>query len=151
MLTEICGYLNNFFVETQYVGAIDIIDGDLFCNGKKIPMEAGQYFTLVNDKAKAIVGVFLFGTDTPNNRSIADGAVWIMDIPPLVLEIATDVAAWMEKNGTAESAALSPYNSEAFATYSYSKSSGADSSGSSASVPIWWKSYGGRLSRWRRL
>ena len=150
MLLEICGYLKNFFVDTNYTGHITVVDGTVFCDGKEIAIAQDQYFTLVNEKAKSILGIYKYGKGELKDRDIA-GAVWLMDVPDDLLALAGEITAWMEKYGGVESMALSPFNSESFAGYSYSKASGSSSDNSNNGTPMWVSQFGGRLARWRRI
>ena len=75
------------------------------------------------------------------------GAVWIMTPPKAFLDLVTDITAWQTKYGGADGVALSPYNSESFGGYSYSKGAG-----SSGSASVDWKSaFAGRLNLYRRM
>ena len=150
MLTEICGYLNNFFVETYYFGHVMVEGNIVFCDGSEITIKEGQYFTIVNAKAKSILGTYKQG-DELKDRDIKNGAVWLMDIPDNVISLADEIAAWMEKYGGVDSVSNSPYNSESFGGYSYTKSSGGSSDGSADSTPAWAKVYGARLAHYRRI
>lgn len=72
-----------------------------------------------------------------------------MAVPSTVIAIASDINEWQTLYGGADSSAMSPFNSESFGGYSYSKSgSGNANSGSNAS---WQDVFGGRLNKYRRL
>lgn len=74
-----------------------------------------------------------------------DGAVWALAVPRNVVELAGEIATWQEKyKDTVES----PYTSESFGGYSYSKASGAgDSTGSGG----WQSAFRARLNPHRKL
>ena len=71
-----------------------------------------------------------------------------MAIPKEVVNIASDIKTWVEKNGGADSAANSPFTSESFGGYSYSK--GASVSGDYAAGD-WKSAFASRLAQWRKI
>ena len=150
MLTEICAYLKNFFVETYYIGHITVTDGIVACNGTQIDIKQDQYFTLVNEKAKSILGTYKYGADELKDRDIT-GAVWLMDVPDDLIAIVGEISAWMEKYGGADSTAMSPFATESFAGYSYSMYYGGRSEDGNNGAPLWAAKFGGRLARWRKI
>lgn len=121
MLTEICAYLHNYFDYERHFGDISITDGSIFCNGKEIQLEEGQYFALFRNRIP--LGVF---NVVPANKTF-EGSVWLMDVPEAVLNANTWAEEWMAKNGGAGSEANSAFQSESFGGYSYNK--GTNSSG----------------------
>lgn len=147
MLTEICNYLKNWFSNEKYIGYIRITDGTFYCNDTKINIADGQYFRVIGTIMSD--GVYQYGTDTLSDEGF-DGAVWLMRIPSDVIAIASDIAAWMEQYNGVDSQANSPFNSESFGGYSYSKSSGSAENGSNT-IPAWAAVYGARLARYRKL
>lgn len=145
MLTELCEYLKNWFCEDQdkHIGTITITGGeitardDLYLLGdKKIEPLPGQYFRVIGS-------VFSDGVHQYPDFDMQDetfkGAVWLMRVPPAVLTLAEDIAAWKAKYMTLDSQYMSPYNSESFAGYAYTKGDG-------------WKAvFADRLSPWRKI
>ena len=67
------------------------------------------------------------------------------------LELVAEIEAWQAKNGGVDSNAMSPYQSESFGGYSYSKSGGGSSDGGASSVPTWQSTYASRLKAYRRI
>ena len=79
------------------------------------------------------------------------GSVWALAIPKAVIQLAADIAAWKTKYGGVDSQAMSPYTSESFAGYSYTKAA-SSSSGTAGSTPTGWKSvFASELNRWRKI
>ena len=73
------------------------------------------------------------------------GAVWALAVPKAVVELAGEIATWQEKYRVVIE---SPYTSESFAGYSYTKASGAgDSTGSGG----WQAAFRARLNPYRKL
>ena len=150
MLNEICAYLNNYFdVNADHVslpswnGTFTISEGEIDLEGKVLN---GQYFRIQNS-------IFNDGVYKYPAKELVDetftGKIQAMAVPKEVVEISKQIEDWVSKFGGADSAANSPYTSESFAGYSYSKSGGSSSEGVSA--PAWWAAFGGRLARYRKL
>lgn len=86
------------------------------------------------------------------NDEVFTGAVWAMAVPPSVIALAEDIQAWQAKNGTVDSVAMSPFTSESFGGYSYSKSGGSTTNGGSASgANTWQGAFANRLNMWRKI
>lgn len=142
MLTEICDYLNNYFVEEKKKGTFVISNGSLTISGVK----NGQYFRIVGSTFND--GIFKYPATGMTDETFT-GEIWAMAIPATVIAIASEIGEWQTKYGGISSPALSPFNSESFAGYSYSKSGSANAnSGSNVS---WQDVFGGRLNKYRKL
>lgn len=146
MLDEICAEIKNYF----WRNADDIIIGDFTISDGVISpsfdFDDCEYIRIVKSKKND-------GVHKVSEMQLADesfhGAIWRMYLPNSFLSLVEEIAAWQAVNGTADSVAMSPFNSESFGGYSYSKS-GGNSAGSS-SVPTWQSVYASRLNRYRRL
>lgn len=147
MLTEICQYLHNWFNRKpdgsdypKYSGVFEIVNGELDMDD----LAEGQYFrilgSLFND------GVHKFG-DALTDETF-DGEIWSMGIPQDVVKRAEVISEWMEKYGGADSTAMSPYQSESFDGYSYSKQQGSSASGGGVN---WQSVFGADLAPWRKV
>lgn len=79
------------------------------------------------------------------------GAVWVMSPPADFLALVAEITEWQAKYGGVGSENMSPYQSESFGGYSYSKSSGRTSENSVSSVPTWQALYSSRLKQYRRI
>ena len=77
------------------------------------------------------------------------GSIWAMNPPKAFIAMCSDVEAWKAKYSGVDSVAMSPYQSESFAGYSYSKGSqsGADGYNSTDYMSV----FADRLRKWRRL
>ena len=142
ILTEVCEYLNNYFWQKKITGSFTISGGSI-----EIPaLNNGQYFRIIGSTFND--GVHLYpATDLTDEEF--EGAIWAMAVPYTVIAIASDIKEWQTLYGGASSSAMSPFNSESFGGYSYSKSgSGNANSGSNAS---WQDVFGGRLNKYRKL
>lgn len=152
MLTEICQYLRNWFDRARHYGHFVIRDGQLqtvYDSGaafSSVSLAEGQYFRVVGSALND--GVHQFGEGLADEEF--DGAVWEMCVPAAVLRLADDIEAWVCKYGGVDSQLLSPYTSESFGGYSYTKSSGV-SSGGGYTVSGWESVFYARLSPWRKI
>jgi len=147
MLTELCQELRNWFDRERYFGEFEI-SGGVITAPFLVP---GQYFRIVGSIFNDGVHQYGEATDVLIDETF-DGAVWALAIPKPVINLAAEIAEWQKKYGGADSAAMSPYNSESFGGYSYSKSGGGAASSGSAGTPTGWKAvYASSLNRWRKL
>lgn len=146
MMTEICEYLHNWFCEDS-----DMIIGNIVVGDSEITVPYGaiqpeQYIRIAGSVFND--GVWKYG-EAEFNPETYDGAVWLMRIPKSFIDLVTEIENWQAKYGGVDSKAMSPFNSESFAGYSYSKSSGG--SGEVASPTNWQGVFAARLSPWRKL
>lgn len=153
-ITEICMECRNFFAPASKKEDKSFIHvGTFTISGHTITpldfIQTGQYFRIVGSAMND--GVYVNTVD--GLKSLTDetftGAIWEMSVPRAFLALCTDISAWRAKNETADSANMSPYMSESFAGYSYSKGSGAMVNG--ASTITWQRQFASRLNAWRRL
>lgn len=149
MLTELCQELRNWFPVRDKYGAAVSYPGTYTITGGVLTapfLVPNQYFRIANSLFND--GVHKYGdqTDTLTDETF-DGIIWPMAIPKAVIELAAEIAEWRAKYESADSAALSPFASESFGGYSYSKASG----GSGASAPSWKSTFASRMNAWRKL
>lgn len=143
MLNEICMELKNWFDRglDKFHGAIEIKDGKINDEDIKAAIKPNQYFRIVGS-------VFNDGVwKNDENLSLTDelfvGAVWLMAVPREIVDLSKEIDEWNKKYGDAIN---TPYQSESFAGYSYSKASGSNGSG-----PSWKSVFGSRLNKWRKI
>lgn len=141
MLTELCQELHNWFCRQMYHGTFVIEDGGLIYP----ELLDGQYFRIVGSVFND--GVHQYPATGLKDETF-DGAVWALGIPQAVVDLANEIKAWRDKYETSDSAAMSPYNSESFGGYSYSKGSTASSANTETG---WQKTFASRLSMWRKI
>lgn len=138
-LTELCAHLRNWFVRSdadRRVGTFEVVGG-----GIDLPWVAdGQYFRILGSA---------FNDGVWQNPAaglvdeVFDGAVWAMAVPPDAVSLAEEITAWEEKY---RDAAESPYQSESFGGYTYTKAADTAAGGLS-----WTTVFRPRLNRWRKL
>lgn len=132
MIDAICASLRNYFV-------VEIVHGEYTVTDREITLPflaAGQFFRVVG--SVFCDGVYRYGDALPADETF-DGAIWAMAIPPTLEELAAEIEEWKQKNAEVIN---SPYQSESFGGYSYTK--GSDSAS-------WHGVFAKRLNRWRKL
>lgn len=141
MLFAICSYLKNFFIR----GESDIHTGEFTIeNGHIEPLDFlknGQYFRVVGSALND--GVYKYGEETLIDEEF-DGAIWAMYVPADFVILASEISSWAVNNADTLN---SPYQSESFGGYSYSKGSSASGTGAYG----WQDQFSTRLNPYRRL
>ena len=153
MLTELCGYLKNWFEKEKCYGDFVISNGHItFADGTELPLQDGQYFRVIdsvfNDGVHKNVEPSEDSPSTLTDETFT-GSVWAMAVPREVIALAEEIKAWSDKYAGADSAALSPFSSESFGGYSYSKSAGNSADGSTGTS--WQSVFGNKLVRYRKV
>lgn len=141
MLEELMRECRNWFVVPNgvHLGTFTIEDGSI-----ALPfLVIGQYFRIIGSTFND--GVYQYGTGGLTDEKF-DGAVWALAVPAAFVSLVEDVEAWRSKY---ESTANSPFQSESFAGYSYTKSSASGNSG--GSVTGWRGVFAARLNKWRKI
>ncbi len=155
VLTEMCQDLRNWFDRgrKKWNGKIVIIGGVMFFDdGNAVTLQNGQYYRIIGSLFNDGVHRVGDAEDVLTDELEFDGAIWEMAIPPDFLSLADEIAAWREKYGNIDSQAMSPYTSESFGGYTYSK--GATAGGGSASGgngSNWQSVFASRLNMWRKI
>lgn len=139
MLEQVLRHLNNWFLVDIHEGTFTVENGSI-----ALPfLQTNQYFRICGS-------VFNDGLHQYPEIDLTDetftGTVWALAVPETVVTLSKDIAAWEEKNGEA---VLSPYTSESFGGYSYTKPSGG--TGGTSAVTGWQDAFRGRLNDWRKL
>jgi hypothetical protein len=151
-LADLCAEVNNYFVVSKVFGVVSIED-----NGKNIYLDEttttvptdkntviydlaqdGQYFRIVGSLFND--GVYQ-APDYNLHDEIFEGAVWLMAVPSNFVELLNEINTWLEKNSEVLN---SPYQSESFGGYSYSRSS-------DTSLNTWQGAFASRLRKWRKI
>jgi len=140
MLEQVLNHLHNWFRVGVYHGTFTIQDG-----GITLPfLRGGQYFRIMGSVFND--GLYRYG---PAMVYLQDetftGTVWALAVPQAVVDLAGEIDAWQKKYGAVLE---SPYTSESFGGYSYTKSVGADGS---AGAGGWQAAFRSRLNPYRKL
>jgi hypothetical protein len=143
-LTELCQELRNWFDRERHTGTFTIENGNLTADF----LAPGQYFRVVGSIFSD--GVHQYpAADLPSETF--DGAVWALAIPKPVIKLATEIEEWRAKYESVDSAAMSPFSSESFGGYSYSKSGTGSADGGGTTGGSWQTAFAARMNAWRKL
>lgn len=145
MLEQVLTELRNWFRVRDSVDGLH--QGTYTIHGGSITLpflKDGQYFRILGSVFND--GLHCYG---PDMAALADetfqGTVWALAVPRAVVELAGEIEAWRDKYGAVMD---SPYTSESFGGYSYTKSSGA---GDSTASGGWQAAFRARLNPYRKL
>ena len=143
-LNMICEYLNNWFWRDKIAGEFEVSGGSI-----TVPsLQNGQYYRIIGSVFNEGIHIY---PSTDLKEEDFKGEVWSMVIPQDIIDLASDLHDWLTEYGTASSEALSPYTSESFNGYSYSKNAGGGSDASGAGANSWQNAFSYRLIPYRRL
>lgn len=138
MIADLCNELNNWFEVKRKFGKFTISDGSMVIDGA----QDGQYIricdSIFND------GVYKYPLSGLHDETFY-GAVWFLAIPQEVVDLSVEIDKWNEDYAEEM---RSPYQSESFGGYSYSKASGTGSDGTGVT---WIDMFADRLKKWRKL
>ena len=136
-LTMICEYLRNWFADDadKLTGSYTIVGGTI-----ALDLLDGEYFRIVGSRLND--GVYIYPVSGLADEEFT-GAIWRMRIPASVISLAAEIEAF----NNSDAAAVSPYTSESFGGYSYTKAG----SGDGVSAYSWQDAFRSRLNRWRKV
>ncbi len=135
MLEQVLSYLNNWFVTDIVAGAYTIEDGKIELSF----LQNGQYFRIVGSVFND--GLHCYDDEMELKDESFEGAVWALAVPNMILDISKEIEQWQAKYGES---ANSPYTSESFGGYSYSKGSGSEEAS-------WQSKFSAVLAPYRKL
>ena len=141
ILEEMLNYIHNYFEKRVYSGEMVISSNSLV----GIDLQDGQYFkiegSVFND------GIHQYPCHSLINEKF-NGRVYALAIPLEVIRLSEEIETWQEQYGDKVN---SPFQSESFGGYSYTKASGDGRSNNSESSVSWQSVFGKRLQRWRKI
>ena len=147
---EVCQYLKNWFDKNRYMGEIQIENGAL---SESYGLLANQYFRIVGSTLNND-GVYQYPITTLTDETF-DGAIWAMSLPRAFIALLNDIEAWKAKFNSLDTRdgkqAMSPFNSESFGGYSYSKSNGGTGDTNKDKSGTWQGVFGARLAPYRKM
>lgn len=136
MLIQLLRHLRNWFVVPGGVhyGTYTVEEGSI-----TLPfLQEGQYFRIIGSVFND--GLYQYPCRELRNE-VFNGAIWALAIPEEVVELSEEIEAWKKKHGD------SPFTSESFGGYSYTKAV----NGKTGQAVTWQDVFRGRLNQWRRL
>lgn len=132
-LTDLCNEIKNWFDVSRHYGEFEIKNGTIDLDF----LSEGQFFRIIGSTFND--GVYQYSLNDLKDDKF-DGAIWAMAVPPAVLELLDRINGYIEKYS---SVIDSPYQSESFGGYSYSKENNGN---------VNWKSkFSSELNRWRKI
>lgn len=138
MLETVLTHLKNWFLVDIYERTFTIKDSAL-----ELPfLKKGQYYRICGSVFNDGLHKYGDSGDQLQDETFT-GAVWALAIPKAVVELAVEIEAWQAKNGEA---AQSPYSSESFGGYSYTKATDP----TTGHAVTWEAAFRGRLNPWRK-
>lgn len=144
MLGEVLHSLNNWFeVPNKRLAGFFQVEGGALTLPDGWLLE-GQYFLVKG----SVLNDGLYQWPAELKDEFFQGEVIALAVPQAVIDLAERIAAWQEKYGKA---AESPYQSESFGGYTYTKASGNGSHGGSQGRLTWCDAFRSELNRWRKL
>ena len=135
----ICGELRNYFETARYSGRFTIVNGMI---SPADFLAVGQYYRIVGSVFNDGVHRYMEGAMTDEEF---EGEVWAMTVPPALMSLAEEIEAY----AASDAARASPYVSESFGGYSYSRGGSKGTSGMNDNA--WQKIFASRLNRWRKI
>lgn len=138
ILTEICAELRNWFVVPNGVH----IQTYTISGGSIAPLDFlqdGQYFRIIGSVFND--GVHQYPVPDLTDE-VFNGAVWAMAVPPSLIALTAEI----EEYNKSDEGKASPFTSESFGGYAYTKATDANG------APIGWqKAFASRLNKLRKL
>lgn len=139
MLEQVLEHLHNFFIVPHgvHAGVYTIADGKI-----DLPfLQKGQYFRICGSVFNDGLHQYTDGMALHLTDETFDGTIWALAIPQAVIALANEIEAWEAKNATE-----TPFVSESFGGYSYSRAT--NSNGQPAG---WQDVFRARLNPYRKL
>lgn len=140
MLEQVLSHIHNRFERGRVDGRFTVEGGLLQVPGALV----GQYVWVEGS-------VFSDGLHRAPVAGLVDetfdGTIWLLAVPQAVVDLADEIGAWCAANG---SVLDSPYQSESFGGYSYTKASASGSDGE-LGLDGWQGHFRTRLIPWRKL
>lgn len=151
MLQQVLEYIHNYFIKDRHESFYEIADGVIslpfVLEGQRILIEG----SCLNDGVYTYHATGLTNDDDTEVAGLSDesfmGVIYALAVPPTVIALSEEISKWVEKYGEI---ADSPYQSESFGGYSYSK--GASGSENNRNQRTNWEQvFASRLNRYRRI
>ena len=135
MIEQVLNFLHNYFEE-------EILQGDFSISSETIVIPSakdGQYIKIVGSSLND--GIYEYPPTNLNNEDFT-GEVWLLAIPASVRSLIKRIGDWELTNNS-----QSPFTSESFGGYSYTKGSNAKTGN-----PLGWQDvFRSELNTWRKL
>lgn len=135
-ITDFCEVTRNWFDVNRHFGDFKIENGTIELDF----LHEGQYFRIIGSIFND--GAHQYSDSLKLTNEEFNGAIWALSIPQTVIDLVNKINSWEQTNSEALN---SPYSSESFGGYSYSKENNADGS-------VTWQSHFKKdLERWQKI
>ena len=139
-LDDLCTELHNYFELTKLIGTFTIEDGVIA--PLDYELQEGQYYRIIGSIFNDGVYCYSEGENCELTNEVFTGAIWPMAVPPKVLELLSEIDAYVETHPEDSN----DLQSESFSGYSYAKAK------TNSGKPYTWRdTYRARLNTWRKL
>ena len=141
MLETVLTHLKNWFVVPRGVheGIYKIENSSL-----ELPfLQDGQYYRICGSVFNDGLHKYGDSADRLQDETFS-GTVWALAIPKTVVELSENIEEWQKKNGDA---VASPYSSESFGGYSYTKATDS----ATGDVATWETVFRSQLNPYRQI
>ena len=153
MLSQVCHFIHNYFERESYAGEYTISGGTITLDF----LTVGQRFRILGSAAND--GIYTYHAvgvvwDDDNAKAVQmvnetfDGVIVAMGVPREVIDLVGDINTWVTANADSLN---SPYQSESFGGYSYTKASGAVGANGGSNVFGWQDMFKTRLNAYRKI
>ena len=140
LVEQVLHFIHNYFEKERRYGTYTIAEGTLV-----LPfVKTGQYFRIIGSDLND--GVYEYPAQLTNE--VFTGSVAPLSIPRNLLSVIAEIDDWQVKNGEAVD---SPYQSESFGGYSYTKASVSGSNRKGGDLYGWQEKFATRLNQWRKI
>ena len=149
MLTEICAEIKNYFsYRTDRHPGVYKIEGGTIVPAVDLKTD---YFAVFGSRKNN--GVHKVSDHDLVDEGEFKGSIWIMSPSKAFLALCKDIEDWQAKYGGVDSEALSPFYSESFGGYSYTKGAGSTSASKNGTVAAssWQSAFAARLNLYRKV
>lgn len=145
-INEVCHELNNYFERDlpKFHGAFEISGGKIVDADFVAAIKENQYFRIIGSIFND--GVWQNTAELELTDEAFVGTVWLMAIPKDFIDLVDEMNAWETAHG---SDIASPFTSESFGGYSYSKGTKGSASGGMITSSL--DMFASRLNKWRKL
>lgn len=146
MTEQVMDYVHNYFDAGQpkYRGKFTVVGGVISYEDGDMGIQFGQYYKIVGSVFND--GVWQWGSNELKDETFT-GEVWLMAVPPKFIALVNDINGWVNKYGKVVD---SPYSSENFGGYSYTKAQSGSSNGGNPNFS-WQAAFRTRLNAWRKI
>lgn len=138
MIADVCKYLNNWFDYKRIFGTFTISDGTITIDGA----QDGQYFRICDSVFND--GVYQYPVSGLTDETF-EGVIWLMAVPKQVESISAEIDKWIDEYAEEM---RSPYQSESFGGYSYTKASAQSGDGTGVT---WSDIFADQLRQWKKI